>query len=81
VAIFPNPMVESTTINFDAALVNANEKITISIFDMQGKEIQKFEMKNETQIKVDREGMSPGIYLVNVVSSHHGSLTKRLMVE
>ncbi len=81
VNIFPNPMLESTTINLDASLVSANEKITISIFDMQGKELRKFEMKNETQLVIERDGMASGIYLVNVVSAHHGSLTKRLMVE
>jgi N-acetylneuraminic acid mutarotase len=81
VNIFPNPMISSSTVNLDPELVNANEKMTVSIFDLQGKELRKFEMKNESKFIIEREDLSSGIYLVNIVSEHHGSLTKRLMVE
>jgi N-acetylneuraminic acid mutarotase len=79
VNIFPVPMITSSTLSLDASL--ANEKISVSIFDMQGKQMRHYEMKGESQLQIDRDGMAPGIYLVNIVSENHSSLTKRLMVE
>jgi N-acetylneuraminic acid mutarotase len=79
VNIFPNPMIESSTINLDAELLN--DKISISMFDLNGKEVRNMEMKNSTQLTIQRGDLSAGIYLVKVVSDKHGSLTKRLIVE
>ncbi len=78
VGIFPNPMTTSATIDVDAQLTN--EKISVSIFDMNGNVVREMELKND-HATINRDGLSSGIYLVNVVSEKHGSLTKRLVVE
>jgi N-acetylneuraminic acid mutarotase len=78
--IYPNPMVASATISLNADFI-LNERLTLSIFDLNGKMIKQMEMKNENAIQIDRDGMSSGIYLVNIASADHGAVTKRLVVE
>jgi hypothetical protein len=73
-------MVSSATISLKADFI-LNEKLTLSIFDLNGKMIKQMEMKNESSIQIDRDGMSSGIYLVNIASADHGSVTKRIVVE
>ncbi|CAN5225723.1 hypothetical protein BH09BAC5_BH09BAC5_27490 [soil metagenome] len=81
VNIYPNPMISSATVSFDNSQLNANEKVTLSIFDLNGKLLKQSELKNENQFEIERDGMSSGIYIVNIVSANHGSVSKRMMVE
>lgn len=80
-SIYPNPMSASATLSFDNSSFILNEKLTVSIFDLNGRMLRQLEMKNTNVLQIERDGMASGIYLVNVSSATHGSVTKRLIVE
>jgi N-acetylneuraminic acid mutarotase len=79
--IYPNPMIASATISFDGSFAGMNEDLTVTVFDLNGKMISQSEMKNETTLQIEREGMVSGMYLVKVASEKHGAVTKRLVVQ
>ncbi len=80
VSIFPNPVVTSATLQLETDLVNANEKITVVIFDVQGKEVKRIVSTGTNAIVIDRDGMEAGLYLVQVSTEAHGAIVKRMMV-
>lgn len=78
-SIYPNPMVDAATISLNTSL--GNEKLTVSIFDLNGRVIKQEEMKNETMLQLERGEMTSGIYLVRIASPSRGAITKKLIVE
>lgn len=78
--IYPNPMTETANLSFDAGIVSPGEKITVRIFDLNGKTVQSYEATGETQLQLERGSLNAGMYLVTVQTEKHGALTKRLVV-
>ncbi len=79
--VYPNPMITSAIVSFDNAVLTSNEKVSVSIFDLNGKVLKQMDMTNEKEIQINREGLTSGVYLVNISSAQHGGITKRLIVE
>ncbi|MBI3511608.1 MAG: T9SS type A sorting domain-containing protein [Bacteroidetes bacterium] len=78
VNIFPNPMTDAATISIDAQYLNSATQICI--YDLNGKMVRELSTKNNSQLKITREDLSPGIYLLNV-RSQNKQVTKKLIVE
>ncbi len=79
--IYPNPMVDAATISLDGSLQDGNEKMTVSVFDLNGRVVREMDMTNATTLRIERGEMGSGVYLVQLVSAAHGAVTKRLIVE
>jgi len=81
-SIYPNPMKESTTIQFN---LNKNSKVKIAIFDVLGREITTVVSKELNQgtyeYSVKRSQlMANGIYLIKIVVDNQ-LITKKIVVE
>lgn len=81
VAIFPNPMETEATIALDPQILNSSEKISITVLDLNGKEIQSWQESGNSQIRLMRNGMQSGMYLVNIRTEKNGSVCKRILVK
>lgn len=67
IIVFPNPVVDKATINFDG---DTNIHLLI-IYNLQGKEIERFEIDGDHLYTLDMHGYPSGPYLVCLTSNHH----------
>jgi N-acetylneuraminic acid mutarotase len=77
VAVYPNPMVDRTTISWSE---NFSDAIDVVLIDMQGKVIRR-EQASGQQIELNREGLPAGLYLVQLEYKHQTIGTQRLLVK
>jgi hypothetical protein len=73
--IFPNPFFNETTIKFETNLTNAN----ISICNLNGIEIIRFEDVNEKELSISRNGLVSGIYVI-CISDRSGLVYKQKLI-
>lgn len=76
-SVYPNPMMIESTITFDA-VINTG---VVSIYSIDGKQIKQIPFVNTNQIGINREGLSPGLYLLNVAFADGSVGTQQLVVE
>lgn len=74
--LFPNPSKGETFLNFNSI----QKEITLTIFDLQGKEISKNQYTNQAKISVLTSQFDAGIYIVKVSNGTTTSF-KKLVVE
>jgi hypothetical protein len=77
--VFPNPSTESFTLRLD---LNANTKVALSLYDMQGRKLMDSELgerSGEVIEKIDIRDLKKGIYLFEIrvgATSLHRRVTK-----
>ena len=69
ISIYPNPFYEWTNISIDAAM-SENELIEFSIWDIEGKRVDEFEMINQPVKKINLTTLSAGVYLLRASSKN-----------
>jgi lysophospholipase L1-like esterase len=74
--VFPNPISQQATIKFNQ---NVNERVTISIINLLGQELenQTYKVENQT-IYWDRKEFRPGIYFMSI--SYESKFYKRKII-
>lgn len=78
--IYPNPMLQSSVISFSIPDLQHTE---VSIYTMEGKMIKNIiskEMVGEQNIKINRNNLLPGNYLISI-KTKDGINTKKLIVQ
>lgn len=80
--IFPNP--PKGTVNFDIA-TTTDAELTLRITDLTGKTVKVFDKVKTTNkkaaIRWNTESLNKGVYLVNVETSDHQAISKKLVIE
>lgn len=80
VILYPNPFSDETKVYFK---LNRSSKITFSVFDIFGNELQSLVangLAGDNVIEVDSQNLTSGIYLYKL-SAGNSSISKRLIVE
>ena len=77
-SIFPNPMTSSCTIEIDNSI--SFDKGEIIISDISGKLIKKINVETNW-VKIERENLSKGFYMLQFVSENQVKGNARLIVE
>ena len=78
ISIFPNPTNRHVTIQFESSTTS---KITVAVYNTLGKEIFNVEKTSSVGIfnqRIDLEGYSEGVYIVNIVSNKGQLYTKQI---
>jgi N-acetylneuraminic acid mutarotase len=80
VTVFPNPMTDQATVSIEQDALASLEKVTVTVFDLNGKALQVIDATSEPKISLERGSMAAGIYLVCIQTARHGAVTKQLVV-
>ncbi len=75
--IYPNPVASFLTVEFDNSI--AIQKI--ELIDMQGRVILKSDNIVDNRMTIDVEGLSPGIYIVKLLSRSSGIYAQQIKVQ
>ena len=79
IAVYPNPLREDFTIEFDS---EKEDKVSIRIFSLNGNEEKNIEVKSEkgaNRIRTTTNGLVPGHYIVKVIRSGE-VLTSKMII-
>lgn len=77
---YPNPFQGRSSIAY--ALPEAENNASIMIFDMTGKTIKEYPLKEKQgQIQIDSQDFRPGIYLYSLIGNNKEIITKRMIVK
>lgn len=76
-SIYPNPMSESSTLKINNRF-NAN--ISVSLVDPSGKLVRDYGSVTESQLAINKNGLSSGIYFVRVIDEHRILTREKLVV-
>lgn len=75
ISVYPNPMTSSTVLDLREAWKS------ISITDISGKEIRSIRYDGSSILRLDRSDLSPGVYMIRVVTGSDNNAVTRLVVE
>jgi len=62
ISVFPNPVIETATLNFSSSIENGNLVVTNS----EGKKVREIKNVNGNSFLFERENLSPGIYFISI---------------
>ena len=80
VAIYPNPAIEKTSINFESALNYKQQKI--EVYNITGKLVKEMTVNHgATNIEMNTEDLTSGIYFVNLIANGTRVASKKLIVK
>lgn len=71
VKIYPNPIVEQATISFNPECLNAFEKISFTLYDVNGREVKFIKELNTSETTINRDDLRSGIYIYKFVGNDH----------
>jgi hypothetical protein len=79
IEIYPNPVQRNASLFIDLA---RKQEITYCITDVCGRPILRKKMNEGTSVEtLDLEGLSGGVYFINVLLEDHSLITKKLVVQ
>lgn len=78
-SIYPNPMIDQSTIVLSEELMNSYEVLNWQLVNIQGKLIQENKIDHST-FTIEKNGMSPGTYFINLIASGERIATKKISV-
>jgi len=62
--IFPNPMEDRAIVHFDRSVFNG--PYTIHVYNLLGKKLLEESMTSESEVIIQRNGLAPGIYFIEL---------------
>ena len=77
VRIFPNPFNSETNIIVDGL----NDKYDFEVMDVTGRLVKKISSLTANQFQLDRDGLSAGVYIYNISSSHKTVACGRIAIQ
>lgn len=76
VSVYPNPFSDETTVFIDRELNNS----TVVIKDVYGKEVFKTRLENENELKINRNKMASGMYVLQLIQNEKVVVSKKIVV-
>jgi hypothetical protein len=74
-SLYPNPFMTEATIAFDRPLVNGN----LFLFNMSGQEVIHLSGLTEKEIKIMRNNLTDGMYILKITDQHETIIRKLLI--
>jgi hypothetical protein len=74
--IAPNPFSNRTVVSFNQAIVDGQVRLT----SLTGQLVRTYKV-NAPQLIIEKDGMTPGIYFLNVVTENGTSVAQKLIVQ
>ncbi|MCE3278148.1 MAG: type sorting protein [Bacteroidetes bacterium] len=68
VKVYPNPMLDHSTVKFDSESLNAFARISFIIYDINGREMKHITQIENAEFNIDRDQMSAGIYIYKLMA-------------
>lgn len=81
VSVFPNPMSSSCTLRFNPESLNAFNEIGLTIYNVQGKLVREIKNINSSEISIERNTMSSGLYVYKIVADNHLIASGKIIVQ
>ncbi len=76
ITIYPNPFSSETTISTEKILKDA----TLNIYNVFGQKVKQIQNISGQQIKIDRNGLSNGIYFIRVLENNKALWTEKVVI-
>lgn len=77
IQVYPNPFDLKTTINFSTM----QNSTTVKLFDILGKEINIWEIKNNDKLIIEKQSMLPGLYNLKIVNGSKNVINRKIIVQ
>ena len=77
ISIAPNPFNEYTDVIFDSPV----NKADVIVYNILGEEVKRVNADNAKNVRISRDGLNAGIYLVNVISEGRNIAVKKIVIE
>lgn len=74
--VAPNPFSNRTVVSFHNGIVNGKLRLS----SLTGQVIRTYQV-NGTQVVIEKEGLTPGLYFINVVTQNGTSVAEKLIIE
>jgi hypothetical protein len=82
VGIYPNPVKNIANLHMPANASKQDEKITVSVADMNGKIVMKKQLisaGNKSDLKLDMSGLNGGLYIINLKFKSGKIISKKIL--
>lgn len=80
VKIYPNPVVAEATIKISETIDLERHKVSIIFYNVVGKEVFKVANMKEAEVRFNREGFLPGMYIYQLKIDDRNQSTGRITV-
>ena len=70
IIIYPNPFTNFITFKISPVLKQESKKLIFVLYDLLGKEIKRFENIKLNTIEFNRENLSNGMYIYNIMNEN-----------
>lgn len=81
VKVYPNPFNSSTNIVINSLLLKEGKKLSLSVYDLLGNEVNRIDNISTSLIILDRGQLSQGMYFYKLTSGSETLATGKLIVE
>lgn len=81
VKIYPNPVVSEATISVSRDLDLEKHKVSITFYNVVGKEVYKVSNVKEFEVRINREPFLPGMYIYQLKIDDRTQSTGRITVK
>jgi hypothetical protein len=81
VNIFPNPMVDNATISFDPESLNAFNKISFIMYDINGREVKHIDRIESSETQIGRDYLGNGIYIYQFIGDNIPLASGKMILE
>lgn len=78
IRITPNPMQNRTIVEFDNAL---NKSYSLYLLDHQGRTVRTFINISTDQVEINKNNLSPGLYIVQLQTDNEVVATRKLIIK
>jgi para-nitrobenzyl esterase len=76
-SVYPNPMVESVTVDFRTPTSLLN---TIALYDIRGTLVRSFTSINSTTFSIKRDSLAAGLYFMKITDTFNNQYVKKILV-
>lgn len=81
VKVYPNPMISASTLSFDPSSVNAFNKISFMVFNMNGKIVKQLDNIRSSEISIERGNLPAGIYVYKLIADDHPISSGKIILQ
>ena len=79
--IYPNPMVDHATVSFDPSSLNAFEKISFILYDINGRKVKSIDRIISSETAINRDELENGIYIFQFIGDNNRLASGKIIVQ
>lgn len=81
VKVYPNPVVSEAIIKIIDSVDLERHKVSITFYNIVGKEVQKFSNLKDSEVRFSRENLASGIYIYQLKVDDRTQSTGRITIK